>query len=120
MRSQGYAAEIAAAAAEAMEELDAAKADKEQAITATLSAAGWTNETKGKNPSFPYYYDIPAKGVTVDDRANVYITTDGMTTARECGFYAVTETLADVIRVRAQLQPGADIPVECSIRKGAK
>jgi hypothetical protein len=133
MRAQGYAADVAQAAAEAMEELDAAKADKEQNITATLSASGWAMDETSVEPEgddvdesgqgdlpFPYYYDIPAKGVTTADRADVYITVDGMAAARECGFCSVTETLAGVIRVRAQLQPGADIPVECSIRKGAK
>lgn len=129
IRGQGYAADVAEAAAEAIEELERTKADKPQSLTATLAAAGWTLEETGDpetgqetgqgGSSFQYLYDIPAPGVTAADRADVTIGGASMETARACGFCTVTETLAGAIRVRAQLRPEADILAACSIKKGA-
>lgn len=129
-RAQGYAADVAAAAAAAIEELEASKADKRQGVTATLSALGWSKEETAPNPdasddadieqsdsAFPFYYDIAAQ-ITADDQADVYIARESMTAARACGFGAFVETLEGKIRVRAQLQPDTDILVQCSITKG--
>lgn len=126
-RSQGYAAAVAAAAADAIEELETSKAEKRHVITATISAAGWlkdevtpdpdTESTERVDLPFPYYYDITGQ-VTADDEADVYIVPDSTAAARECGFSPMTQTLEGKIRVRAQLQPETDILVQCSIMKG--
>lgn len=126
-RAQGYAAAVAAAAAEAIEELDNTKAERPQSVTATLAAAGWSREEAAPNPDdadveqtdspFPFFYDITAQ-TTAADQADVYVIPDSMAAARACGFCTITETLEGKIRVRAQLQPDTDIRVECSITKG--
>lgn len=127
-RAQGYAAAVAAAAAEAIEELDNTKAEKGQRVTATIAAAGWSREEAAPDPDagadveqtdlpFPYFYDITAP-ITAADQADVHIVTDSMAAARACGFCPMVETMEGKIRVRAQLQPDTDIRVECSITKG--
>lgn len=126
-RAQGYAAAVAAAAAEAIEELDSTKADKGRYLTASITAANWIKEEIAVDPDaeeaeqddnpFPYYYDITAN-IAASDRADVYIATGSMAAARACGFCPMVETMNGKIRVRAQLQPDKDIAVECSITKG--
>lgn len=128
LRAQGLAADVAAAAAEAIEEVEAAKADKAKNLTATIASAGWAKEepeTDGDGEieqtesDFPYYYDITDAQITENDEADVHIVPSSISAARACGFSTVVETMEGKIRVRAQLQPEADILVQCSIKKGA-
>lgn len=67
-RAKGWAssqvAQVAQAAAEAMEEMDAVKADKSEGVAVTIPATGWSQDSG----AYPYYYDIPAEGVTAKDR----------------------------------------------------
>lgn len=126
-REQGYTADVAAAAAGAIQELDSAKADKAAMIEATIAADGWVEEETaedagdgtedGASLSYPFYYDIAAP-VTASDRADAAIRPDSLYTAGECGFCPTTETLEGKIRVRAQLAPDGDIGVQCWITKG--
>lgn len=129
LRSQGYAADVAAAAAAAIQELGDAKADKAAAFTATLVASEWIEEettadvedgAEGGDVSlaYPFYYDIAATSVTANDRADVAIEPASLYMAGACGFCPTTETLAGIIRVRAQQAPDGDIGVECWITKG--
>lgn len=127
-RAQGYAADVAAAAAEAIEELDNTKAEKDRRMEATIAAAGWSMEeaapdadagtdVEQTDSQFPYFYDITAQ-ITADEQADVHVVRDSMAAARACGFCSMVETMEGKIRVWAQLQPDADIRVECSITKG--
>lgn len=121
-RAQGYAADVAGAAAEAIEEITPLS------ITATLSTTGWVKEEPAAgdgeteqtgDSDFPYYYDITDATITAADTADVHIIPSSVSAARACGFSTVVETLAGIIRVRAQLQPETAIGVQCSIQKGA-
>lgn len=129
LRAQGYAADVAAAAAAAIQELDGAKADKAAPFAATLAASGWIEEqtsaegTDGAEVddaglTYPFYYDIAATSVTASDRADVVIELASLYTAGACGFCPTTETLEDKIRVRAQRAPDGPIGVQCWITKG--
>lgn len=67
-RAKGWAsnqvAQVAQAAAEAMEEMDGVKADKSEGVAVVIPTTGWSQDSG----AYPYYYDIPAEGVTAKDR----------------------------------------------------
>lgn len=56
-------AEVANAAADALEELEAQKPDKAQEVSATIPVTGWSADTN----AYPNYYDLTAAGVTEHD-----------------------------------------------------
>ena len=60
-------AEVANAAADALEELEAQKPDKAQEVSATIPVTGWSADTN----AYPNYYDLTAAGVTEHDEARV-------------------------------------------------
>ena len=117
-RAKGWAssqvAQVAQAAAEAMEEMDAVKADKSEGVAVTIPATGWSQDSG----AYPYYYDIPAEGVTAKDRADLALAPASIAAAAACGVCPATETLAGVIRVRAAKTPEAEMSGEYWICKG--
>ena len=54
----GLVGELAATVAEALAELENAKADKPQAVSVVLPASGWASD----GGDYPKYYDIPVPG----------------------------------------------------------
>ena len=117
-RAKGWAsnqvAQVAQAAAEAMEEMDAVKADKSEGVAVTIPATGWSQDSG----AYPYYYDIPAEGVTAKDRADLALAPASIAAAVACGMCPATETLAGVIRVRATKITLAAMSGEYRIYKG--
>lgn len=117
-RAKGWAssqvAQVAQAAAEAMEELDGVKADKSEGVAVVIPTTGWSQDSG----VYPYYYDIPAEGVTAKDRADLALAPASIAAAAACGVCPATETLAGVIRVRAAKTPEAEMGGEYRIYKG--
>ena len=114
-RAKGWASnQVAQAAAEAMEEMDAVKADKSEGVAVTIPATGWSQDSG----AYPYYYDIAADGVTAKDRADLALAPASIAAAIACGICPATETLAGVIRVRAAKVPAAEMSGEYWICKG--
>lgn len=117
-RAKGWAssqvAQVAQAAAEAMEELDGVKADKSEGVAVVIPTTGWSQDSG----VYPYYYDIPAEGVTAKDRADLALAPASIAAAIACGICPATETLAGVIRVRAAKVPAAEMSGEYWICKG--
>lgn len=107
-------AQVAQAAAEAMEELDGVKADKSEGVAVVIPTTGWAKDSG----AYPYYYDIPAEGVTAKDRADLALAPASIAAAAACGVCPATETLAGVIRVRAAKTPEAEMSGEYWICKG--
>lgn len=112
--ASNQAAQVAQAAAEAMEELDGVKADKSEGVAVTIPTTGWSQDSG----VYSYYYDIPADGVTAKDRADLALDPASIAAAVACGMCPATETLAGVIRVRAAKTPEAEMSEEYWIMKG--
>ncbi|MBQ6208109.1 MAG: hypothetical protein IJK52_13620, partial [Oscillospiraceae bacterium] len=103
---------LAGAVTEALEEMDAAKADKPSVVSATLPATGWNRDGSS---AYPYYYDLAAAGVTAADIASVTVSPSGIGAAVACGLCPTNETIADAIRFRSYEAPTAAIAVEYEI-----
>lgn len=117
-RAKGWAndqaAQVAHAAAEAMEELDGVKADKSEGVAVTIPTIGWAQDSG----AYPWYYDIAADGVTAKDRADLALAPASIAAAVACGMCPATETLAGKIRVRAVKTPEAEMRGEYRVMKG--
>lgn len=106
--TDGLMAKLAQTTVEAVEEVEAAKANKPKGISASLATGNWTlDETAG----YPYYCDITAAGATAKDRAEVAVVPGSLATASECGLCPTCETLSGKIRIRAVKAPTAAIAV---------
>lgn len=93
----------------------AGKQDKPTAVSVTIPATGWGSDSTA---GYPKYYDISAAGVTARDRADIVIAPAGMSAAKECGLCPVCETLAEIIRVRAERVPAAAIAAAYWLEQG--
>ena len=100
----GMYSELAQATAEALDELDAAKADKPQRADLVIPATGWVNEGQGK---YPYYVDVAVTGITAEHEADVTILADSEDTAAACRLDRRNNTISGAIRFRAASVPSA-------------
>ena len=103
---KNYTAKVAAAAADAINEIDGIKSDKSLSGTISIPTTGWNSDS---TTGFPYYYDITVAGVTSDDRADLNIAIDSAIVATQCGFCLQTNTLSEKIRVRVASIPSDTI-----------
>lgn len=115
LKAKGETAKIAIAAVEALEEMDAEKADKPKTVSITLPASGWASGSGFVR--WPYYYDIDDESITEADTANIRPLPDSAGVAATCGLGAY-ETSARKLRLLSRIAPKADINVEYYIVKG--
>lgn len=97
------------------------KLDKTSAVPCVIPHEGWKSDeiTDEENPPrYPNYYDIPVKGITAADRVDVNIVPEDLVTAVDCGLCSSSETLEDVVRIRAEVVPVKDINAEYWLVKG--
>lgn len=106
---------LAGTVADALEEMDKAKAGKPNAASCTIPVTGWSSDDAA---DYPQYYDIDVAGVTARDRAEVTIAPGSISTAVDCGLCPTNETLADKIRIRSIDVPAAAITAEYWIEDG--
>ena len=111
----GHVAALAQAVADAMEEMDTAKADKPQHIDLTIPTTGW--QTDAAVPGYTHYLDIPIGGLTVIDRVEVDVAPASKAVADAARFTA-TQSLAGVLRLRAANVPAAAITAQYHISAG--
>lgn len=104
--AKSFAGKVAAAAAEAIAEVDDKKSDKPHAVAVTIPTTGWKSDSTA---DYPYYYDIPCSGITAADRADVAVAPTGVKTASACGMCPTTETRSGVIRIRAEKTPASAV-----------
>lgn len=112
----GLIGEVAGTVADALEELDRAKANKPSSTAVTIPTSGWG--TDSSVAAYPKYYDIAVTGVTAKDRAEISILPGSMDAAKACGLCPASQTLAGKIRVRATKVPTAAIVAEYWIENG--
>lgn len=114
LQAKSEIAEVASAAADALEEMDAQKPDKSQEVSATIPATGWSADTN----AYPQYYDFTAAGVTAADDVRVNPDPASVAVMVACGFCPTCEMLDGKIRFRALQIPASAISVRYRIQQG--
>lgn len=111
--------DVAAAAADALTELEQVKMDKPVFFTATLTAAGWTASTGEAGTGYGYSYTLTAAGATAADGAECILTPQSQSTAARCGMCPTAEVLEGAIRFYAQSLPAEDMTMQVRLIPGA-
>lgn len=112
----GLIGDVAGTVADALEELDRAKANKTGSTAVKIPVSGWG--TDNSIATYPKYYDIAVNGITAKDRAEITIAPGSLDEAKACGLCPTNETLEGKIRVRASSVPMTAIAMECWIEDG--
>lgn len=111
MRSNALAAEVAQAAADAIEELGAAKADLGEWHTVTLPVASWAANTDEESLGAGYAFCCEASlaGVTANDSAESLLSMGSIAAARQATMSPTCDVLDGKIRYYAVAKPAAAI-----------
>lgn len=111
-KSKDRAAQVADAAAAALDEMDGVKADKTEFVSFSIPATGW--KTDSSVPGYTNYIDIAISGLTAADYVAVDVAPDSSVVARAANFVA-TESRAGILRLRAASVPTAAISAQYHI-----
>ena len=111
-KSKDRAAQVADAAAAALDEMDGVKADKTEFVSFSIPATGW--KTDSSVPGYTNYIDIAISGLTAADYVAVDVVPASSTVARAANFVA-TESRAGILRLRAASVPTASISAQYHI-----
>ena len=111
-KSKDRAAQVADAAAAALDEMDGVKADKTEFVSFSIHATGW--KTDSSVPGYTNYIDIAISGLTAADYVAVDVAPASSVVARAANFVA-TESRAGILRLRAASVPTAAISAQYHI-----
>lgn len=111
-KSKDRAAQVADAAAAALDEMDGVKADKTEFVSFSIPATGW--KTDSSVPGYTNYIDIAISGLTAADYVAVDVAPSSSAVARAANFVA-TENRAGILRLRAASVPTATISAQYHI-----
>lgn len=111
-KSKDRAAQVADAAAAALDEMDGVKADKTEFVSFSIPATGW--KTDSSVPGYTNYIDIAISGLTAADYVAVDVVPASSAVARAANFVA-TESSAGILRLRAASVPTAAISAQYHI-----
>ena len=111
-KSKDRAAQVADAAAAALDEMDGVKADKTEFVSFSIPATGW--KTDSSVPGYKNYIDIAISGLTAADYVAVDVAPASSAVARAANFVA-PESRAGVLRLRAASVPTATISAQYHI-----
>ena len=111
-KSKDRAAQVADAAAAALDEMDGIKADKTEFVSFSIPATGW--KTDSSVPGYTNYIDIAISGLTAADYVAVDVAPASSVVARAANFVA-TESRAGILRLRAASVPTASISAQYHI-----
>lgn len=103
LRTLQELAKTTTACSNAMNALDAAKADRLELHAVTIPAAGWKKDDRG------CYIDLNMPGLTADDSIAVLIEPDSADTARAAVLDSTTQSSTDTLRLRAWKMPTEDL-----------
>ena len=115
LKAKGETATFAEATVDALEAMDAVKANKPESVSITLLASGWASGSGLER--WPYYYDISNENITEADYAAVTILPDSAGAALSYGL-GPYQTTAGKLRLLSKLAPGTDISAEYYIING--
>ena len=111
-KSKDRAAQVADAAAAALDEMDGVKADKTEFVSFSIPATGW--KTDSSVPGYTNYIDIAISGLTAADYVAVDVAPASSVVARAANFVA-TESRAGILRLHAASVPTAAISAQYHI-----
>ena len=111
-KSKDRAAQVADAAAAALDEMDGVKADKTEFVSFSIPATGW--KTDSSVPGYTNYIDIAISGLTAADYVAVDVAPASSVVAQAANFVA-TESRAGILRLRAASVPTATISAQYHI-----
>ena len=111
-KSKDRAAQVADAAAAALDEMDGVKADKTEFVSFSIPATGW--KTDSSVPGYTNYIDIAISGLTAADYVAVDVAPSSSAVARAANLVA-TESRAGILRLRAASVPTAAISAQYHI-----
>lgn len=111
-KSKDRAAQVADAAAAALDEMDGVKADKTEFVSFSIPATGW--KTDSSVPGYTNYIDIAISGLTAADYVAVDVVPASSAVARAANFVA-TESRVGILRLRAASVPTAAISAQYHI-----
>ena len=111
-KSKDRAAQVADAAAAALDEMDGVKADKTEFVSFSIPATGW--KTDSSVPGYTNYIDIAISGLTAADYVAVDVAPASSAVAQAANFVA-TESRAGILRLRAASVPTATISAQYHI-----
>ena len=103
LRTLQELAKTTTACSNAMNALDAAKADRLELHAVTIPAAGWKKDDHG------CYIDLDMPGLTADDSIAVLIEPDSADAAKAAVLDSTTQSSTDTLRLRAWKMPTADL-----------
>ncbi len=103
LRTLQELAKTTTACSNAMNALDAAKADRVELHAVTIPAAGWKKDDHG------CYIDLNMPGLTADDSIAVLIEPDSADAAKAAVLDSTTQSSTDTLRLRAWKMPTADL-----------
>ena len=103
LRTLQELAKTTTACSNAMNALDAVKADRLELHAVTIPAAGWKKDGHG------CYIDLNMPGLTADDSIAVLIEPDSADAARAAVLDSTTQSSTDTLRLRAWKMPTADL-----------
>ena len=103
LRTLQELAKTTTACSNAMNALDAAKADRLELHAVTIPAAGWKKDDRG------CYIDLNMPGLTADDSIAVLIEPDSADAARAAVLDSTTQSSTDTLRLRAWKMPTEDL-----------
>ena len=103
LRTLQELAKTTTACSNAMNALDAAKADRLELHAVTIPAAGWKKDDRG------CYIDLDMPGLTADDSIAVLIEPDSADAAKAAVLDSTTQSSTDALRLRAWKVPTADL-----------
>lgn len=115
-KSKDRAAQVADAAAAALDEMDGVKADKTEFVSFSIPVTGWKSDSSV--PGYTKYIDIKVDGLTAADSVGVDVDPSSSAVARAADFTS-TESMAGVLRLRAASVPSAAISAQYHIIEAA-
>lgn len=107
LKSQKLSADVANAAAEALEEMDQAKANSSVIQAFSLKTSGWTADSSVA--AYPYRYTLAVSGVTASTRADVVLDAASAMIAADSQMCPVTETTSGSVICRSVTVPSGTL-----------
>ena len=117
LQAKSEIAEVASAAADALEEMDAQQTTLSRESLPTPPATCPASEHPFP-PKHPQYYDFTAAGVTAADDVRVFLDPASVSAAVACGLCPTVETQDGKLRFRALQVPASAISVKYRIQEG--
>ena len=118
-KSKDLIAQVAATAADALEEMDGAKADLPEFLKLSIPATGWaeTQEESISAAGYAFAYDAAVEGATAADSAETIIDPGSMQTAVECGLCPTLAVVDGAVRYYAVTAPTQALSMQVRIIK---